>query len=157
MIPKHTVSSTLSRRVIVLQLNLDNPVLLDNPCLSFDIIRDKLGDNREATPLTCYLVGGTQVEKTTQNQLIVMRLSNMHNITDEKQDDDSDKEEEDSDEEDEEAKKKEKEPVLQAVLIRHNGEVNRIKVTSCLMFEFLSLSEQNDWTDWGLCCLEFLG
>lgn len=95
------------------------------------MLNDQLGDNRETTPLTCFLVGGTQVEKRTQNQLIVMRLSNIHSIADEKEaeggSDDSDEEDE-SDDEETEKKIKAKEPLMQAALIRHNGEVNRIKV-----------------------------
>lgn len=103
-----------------------------------------MGDNRETTPLTCYLVGGTQVEKKTQNQLIVMRLSNMHSIADEKDgkedSDDSENDEDSDDEEEAEKKLKAKEPVMQAALIRHNGEINRLKVNSLfiltIMFKF---------------------
>jgi ribosome assembly protein RRB1 len=76
------------------------------------------------------LVGGTQIEKKMQNQLLVMRLSNMYSIADEKEveedSDDSDKEP-DSDDEDAEKRRKAKEPILQVALIRHNGEVNRVK------------------------------
>jgi len=101
----------------------------DNPCLSFDVLNDQLGDKRETTPLTCYLVGGTQTEKKNQNQLIAMRLSNMYNINDDKEEessDDSDNED-DSDDDERETKIKAKEPILHAALIRHNGEVNRVK------------------------------
>jgi ribosome assembly protein RRB1 len=111
-------------------MNISHFNCLENPCLSFDVLNDQLGNNRENTPLTCYLVGGTQVDKKTQNQLIVMRLSNMYSIADEKTDeksDDSDQED-DSDDEERQKREKEKEPVLQTALIRHNGEVNRIKV-----------------------------
>ncbi|KAI6188996.1 WD-REPEATS-REGION domain-containing protein [Aphelenchoides besseyi] len=97
----------------------------DNPCLSFDVLNDNLGNNRETTPLTCYLVGGTQVEKKNQNQLIVMRLSNMHSIADEQEP--SSDEDEGDDEEEAEKKQKEKEPILHGALIRHNGEINRVK------------------------------
>lgn len=95
------------------------------------------------------MVGGTQVEKKNQNQLIVMRLSNMYGIADEKEDDDSDDsdKEDDSDDENEE-KKKAKEPVLQAALIRHNGEVNRVKVSFQYVEAFKKLFlESNNWTN----------
>ncbi|CAD5231540.1 unnamed protein product [Bursaphelenchus xylophilus] len=102
----------------------------ENPCLSFDVLNDNLGDKREKTPLTCYLVGGTQVEKMNQNQIIVMRLSNMYGIADEMSE--SEDEDEDPEDDDEEAakKKKEKEPVLTTAIIKHQGEVNRIKSQS---------------------------
>jgi ribosome assembly protein RRB1 len=35
------------------------------PCLSFDVIRDSLGDNRETYPLTAYIVAGTQASQLT--------------------------------------------------------------------------------------------
>lgn len=38
------------------------------PCLSFDIVRDQLGDNRETFPLSCYMVAGTQAAKAHVNK-----------------------------------------------------------------------------------------
>jgi len=47
------------------------------PCLSFDVINDKLGSGREEFPLTCYLVGGTQASRAQANAVIVMKLTNL--------------------------------------------------------------------------------
>lgn len=38
------------------------------PCLSFDILRDDLGDSRETFPLTGYIVAGTQAARTHVNK-----------------------------------------------------------------------------------------
>lgn len=38
------------------------------PCLSFDIVRDQLGDSRESFPLSCYMVAGTQAAKAHVNK-----------------------------------------------------------------------------------------
>lgn len=38
------------------------------PCLSFDIVRDQLGENRDAFPLSCYIVAGTQAAKAHVNK-----------------------------------------------------------------------------------------
>lgn len=38
------------------------------PCLSFDIVRDQLGDNRGTFPLSCYMVAGTQASKAHVNK-----------------------------------------------------------------------------------------
>lgn len=38
------------------------------PCLSFDIIVDELGANREAFPMTAYIVAGTQAAKAHVNR-----------------------------------------------------------------------------------------
>lgn len=38
------------------------------PCLSFDIIRDQLGDKRETFPQSCYIVAGTQASKAHVNR-----------------------------------------------------------------------------------------
>uniref|UniRef100_A0A915N529 Histone-binding protein RBBP4 N-terminal domain-containing protein n=1 Tax=Meloidogyne javanica TaxID=6303 RepID=A0A915N529_MELJA len=48
------------------------------PCLSFDVIPDSLGVNRQSFPMTSWIVTGTQADKSHSNQLMVMRLSNMH-------------------------------------------------------------------------------
>lgn len=38
------------------------------PCLSFDIVRDQLGENRETFPQSCYIVAGTQAAKAHVNK-----------------------------------------------------------------------------------------
>lgn len=94
------------------------------PCLSFDIVKDKLGDNRDTYPLSAYIVAGTQASRTHVNNLIVMKLSNMHRTNKESEDDDDD--DEDSDDEEEEELKK---PQMAAALIKHQGCVNRTRVS----------------------------
>ena len=47
------------------------------PCLSFDVVTDKLAVDREEFPLTCYLVAGTQASRAQANSVIVMKLSNL--------------------------------------------------------------------------------
>lgn len=92
-----------------------------SPCLSFDIIKDNLGDNRETYPLTAYIVAGTQAPQTHVNSIIVMRLSNLQPMKKSDEDDDDDGED-DSDEEDD------KKPRMSGALIKHQGCVNRIRV-----------------------------
>ncbi|XP_023209757.1 glutamate-rich WD repeat-containing protein 1-like [Centruroides sculpturatus] len=95
------------------------------PCLSFDIIKDSLGDNRaDAFPLTAYLAAGTQAQRLHTNNVIVMKMSNLHRIKIKKNtlEDESDSE---SDEECEDDK-----PELECAMIPHQGCVNRIRVTS---------------------------
>lgn len=43
------------------------------PCLSFDIIRDELGDNRDAFPMTAYMVAGTQAAKAHVNRYLFIQ------------------------------------------------------------------------------------
>jgi ribosome assembly protein RRB1 len=45
--------------------------------LSFDILRDSLGDGRTDYPLTAYLVAGTQAEVAKQNLIILMKMSQL--------------------------------------------------------------------------------
>ncbi|KAH8167406.1 hypothetical protein CIB48_g826 [Xylaria polymorpha] len=72
------------------------------PCLSFDIVRDGLGDKRErAYPATMYTVAGTQAEtsRAKENQLMVMKFSGLSRQ--QKGDDsDSDGDDDDGDDED---------------------------------------------------------
>ena len=50
---------------------------LDWPCLSFDIVKDSLGDQRSAFPHTAFMVAGTQAAPGEQNYISVMRLCNL--------------------------------------------------------------------------------
>lgn len=47
------------------------------PALSFDIIPDNLGDNRQSYPATVFLVSGTQAAKAKDNELTIVKLSNL--------------------------------------------------------------------------------
>lgn len=94
------------------------------PCLSFDVIRDQLGANRETYPLTTYIVAGTQAARTHANNVIVMKMSNLHKTGEDDEEDDDDDDAEDSDEEDA------KSPAMSNAMIKHLGCVNRIRSTN---------------------------
>ncbi|CAG8833466.1 30368_t:CDS:2, partial [Racocetra persica] len=48
------------------------------PCLSFDILHDSLGEERKMYPATAYIVAGTQADKPNKNELMVMKMSQLH-------------------------------------------------------------------------------
>ncbi|KAI1763060.1 WD40 repeat-like protein [Hypoxylon sp. FL1150] len=90
------------------------------PCLSFDIIRDSLGDKREkAYPATMYTVAGTQAESSrgNENQLMVMKFSGLSRM--QKEDEDSDSEDDDDDED--------ADPILESKSIPLTSTTNRIR------------------------------
>lgn len=93
------------------------------PCLSFDIIRDHLGDNRTELPLTLYLCAGTQAESAQSNRLMMLRMHNLHGIKPPPSEGSDDEEEED--EEDEEDRK----PQLELAMVPHYGGINRVRVS----------------------------
>eukprot|EP00123_Amoebidium_parasiticum_P001390 comp12461_c0_seq1/m.7394 comp12461_c0_seq1/g.7394 ORF comp12461_c0_seq1/g.7394 comp12461_c0_seq1/m.7394 type:complete len:470 (-) comp12461_c0_seq1:240-1649(-) len=88
------------------------------PCLSFDIIPDLLGDNREKFPMTMYAVAGTQADKAPNNKLLLLKMSQMHKTM---FDDNSDGEESDEEATDDD-------PLLETRYIKHYGGVNRVRV-----------------------------
>jgi ribosome assembly protein RRB1 len=88
------------------------------PCLSFNIIKDGLGDNRKTYPATMYAVAGTQAEakREKDNQIMVMKFSGLSRMEREHDDEDS------SDDEDEDA-----DPILESQSIPLNTTTNRIR------------------------------
>lgn len=90
------------------------------PCLSFDILRDHLGDNRDSYPLSAFIVAGTQAARTHVNNVMVIKMSNL-NKTGENEDDDDDESDDDDDDES-------KRPQMTSAFIKHQGSVNRIRV-----------------------------
>lgn len=103
------------------------------PCLSFDVIQDNLGNNREKFPLTCYIVAGTQAQRDRSNHVIVMKMSEMNGTgkakrnTEEDEDEDEDDDSSDSDSEDN--------PELETAVINHpSGSVNRIRVSFIVLY-----------------------
>ncbi|KAH8372756.1 hypothetical protein KR009_004455 [Drosophila setifemur] len=93
------------------------------PCLSFDVIPDELGQGRESFPMTAYIVAGTQAARTHVNNLIVMKMSNLHKT---QEDDDEDVELED-DQDDVADREELKKPQMTCALIKHQGCVNRVR------------------------------
>lgn len=90
------------------------------PCLSFDIIRDNLGDGRKSYPATVYAVAGTQAElgRERENELMVMKLSGLSRMH--RDDEDSSDIEEDDDDED-------AEPILETKSLPLSCTTNRIR------------------------------
>ncbi|KAI8248709.1 Ribosome assembly protein rrb1 [Colletotrichum sp. SAR 10_98] len=90
------------------------------PCLSFDILRDSLGDNRKVYPATMYSVAGTQAEnaKANDNELLVMKFSGLSRM--ERGEEDSDDDEDDDDDED-------SDPILEHKAIPLNSTTNRVR------------------------------
>jgi len=66
------------------------------PCLSFDVLRDNLGGNRDQFPHTLYMVAGTQADQAKNNRIVVARIKDVNKIPEKEDGADSD---ESSDEE----------------------------------------------------------
>ncbi|XP_074163482.1 glutamate-rich WD repeat-containing protein 1 [Sminthopsis crassicaudata] len=93
-----------------------------SPCLSFDVVRDQLGDSRSDFPLSLYLCAGTQAPSAQSNRLMVMRMHNLHGTPKREASEDSESESEDEDEEEE------KKPQLELAMVPHYGAINRVRV-----------------------------
>jgi len=98
------------------------------PCLSFDVIKDPLGDDRgEVFPMTMYMVAGTQAERAHVNNIIVIKMSNLTKTKEKSKNEDEDDDEEESGDEGED---EEDTPELEAAMIKHDtGGVNRVRCT----------------------------
>jgi ribosome assembly protein RRB1 len=85
------------------------------PCLSFDFMRDGLGDGRQRFPLTMFMCMGSQADKADNNKITLVKLSELHKtggVIDSDDDDDDDVEED---------------PTIEHINIPHNGGINRIR------------------------------
>ncbi|KAN0067365.1 WD40-repeat-containing domain protein [Elaphomyces granulatus] len=92
------------------------------PCLSFDIVRDTLGDDRNIFPATIYAIAGTQADanRPRENELMVLKLSGLGRMEREGEtDSDGDS---DSDEE------SPSDPILESKTIPLGSITNRIRV-----------------------------
>ncbi|CAI2738406.1 unnamed protein product [Dicrocoelium dendriticum] len=105
---------------------------VESSCLSFDLLLDNLGSNREIevngpATSTC-MITGTQASRGMKNSLVVMRLDNLKPFSRKAKpegadaDHESETDESSSDEEDLDAQ-----PDLEAATINHEGTVNRTR------------------------------
>ncbi|GAW07055.1 glutamate-rich WD repeat containing [Lentinula edodes] len=92
---------------------------VDWPCLSFDILRDNLGEERQRFPHTVWIVTGTQADLAKNNEIVVYKMSSLHKT--QKNGDDSDS---DDDEEDDAL---DEDPIIEHRSVPHLGGVNRIR------------------------------
>ena len=103
---------------------------LDWPCLSFDVVRDELGDDRTHFPHSMFMVAGTQAAQPTQNSLTVMRLTRLKKTRrkDRGADADEDESESESDSDDENGGGPGGDgPLLQVQKVAHHGGINRVR------------------------------
>eukprot|EP01035_Chromulina_nebulosa_P018759 gene18759-24526_t len=91
------------------------------PCLSFDILKDNLGEGRHRFPMTMFAVTGSQADRSDNNKITLLKLSDLSktHIADSDDENESD-EEDDNDDVD-------TDPTLEHVNIPHYGGVNRIR------------------------------
>ena len=102
------------------------------PCLSFDFVRDSLGESRTRFPHSLYCVAGTQAPATTQNKLMLLKLSDLSKIKVETEDDilgeEYDKEESDDEgDSDDDESEVDLDPSLEHFFLNHEGSVNRVR------------------------------
>ena len=86
------------------------------PCLSFDILRDSLGENRQRFPLTMFAITGSQADRADKNKVTLLKLSDLQKTqsgVDSEEDEDDDQIDED--------------PTIEHVNVNHAGCVNRIR------------------------------
>jgi ribosome assembly protein RRB1 len=95
------------------------------PCLSFDFMRDSLGEKRTGFPYAITAVVGTQASSNDKNRLTVMEISNLHKTK--PTEEDSDEDDSDDEDEDEASKGKGKTPNLRTMSTPHPGGVNRVR------------------------------
>ena len=93
------------------------------PCLSFDIVPDRLGAARTKLPLTATFVAGTQADTPGANKLLVLRAANLCKTQEKPPRDDSDDDDSSSDEDNDDD-----DPQLFVHRIPHPGGVNRVRV-----------------------------
>lgn len=93
------------------------------PCLSFDIVRDQLGDQRSKFPATVYAVSGTQADRSRsrENELLVLKMSGLSRM--ERGDNESESESESDDDDDDD----DNEPILESRSIPLASTTNRIR------------------------------
>ncbi|XP_065179275.1 glutamate-rich WD repeat-containing protein 1-like [Sycon ciliatum] len=89
------------------------------PCLSFDFVKDALGDARSEYPMTAFVVAGTQAEASKQNHLMLMKLHGMERTKQASEDDDDEDDDEDSDDE--------STAEMCMARVKHTGPVNRVR------------------------------
>ncbi|KAI9509533.1 glutamate-rich WD repeat-containing protein [Russula earlei] len=95
------------------------------PCLSFDVLRDDEGDQRQRFPAIAYIVAGTQADNAKNNRLTVFKMTQLHKTQkDRGENDESDQDDGDDDDDDDNL---DEDAVLEYRSVPHFGGVNRVR------------------------------
>jgi ribosome assembly protein RRB1 len=104
------------------------------PSLTFDFLRDDLGESRTRFPHSLIAAVGTQADRPEKNQLTIMKLSDLARIKVETEDDilgdeyNPDKKDDDDDDESSDSEDEiDLDPTMEHYSIKHYGGVNRIR------------------------------
>lgn len=108
------------------------------PALSFDIIRDKLGESRSRFPHSMIVATGSQADRADRNKLTIMKLSDLcrtgakekgeKELEDEILGEEYDKEGNSDDSGSEDDEVEDMDPILEHFSLNHLGGVNRVRV-----------------------------
>lgn len=90
------------------------------PCMTLDILPDKLGNERRNYPACLYVTTATQADKPKDNELITMKLSSLPKTLVKFDEDDDDDEDDDEDDVD---------PVMMSEVLPLKSTTNRIRVS----------------------------
>ncbi|ODV77840.1 ribosome assembly protein [Suhomyces tanzawaensis NRRL Y-17324] len=91
------------------------------PCLTVDVLPDKLGNERRTYPASVYLTTATQASRNKDNELITMKLSSLaKTLVKDDDDEDNDEDEDDNDDSD---------PIMDSESIPLKNTTNRIRVS----------------------------
>eukprot|EP00339_Tiarina_fusa_P017877 CAMPEP_0117052704 /NCGR_PEP_ID=MMETSP0472-20121206/36438_1 /TAXON_ID=693140 ORGANISM="Tiarina fusus, Strain LIS" /NCGR_SAMPLE_ID=MMETSP0472 /ASSEMBLY_ACC=CAM_ASM_000603 /LENGTH=397 /DNA_ID=CAMNT_0004767447 /DNA_START=178 /DNA_END=1368 /DNA_ORIENTATION=- len=100
------------------------------PSLTFDFLKDDLGDARQRFPHSLQAVIGTQADVPQNNQLSVLKLSDLAKLPQDKGDDDDELLNDDEDDDESSGSEDEDldlDPILEHYHLPHYGGVNRIR------------------------------
>ncbi|KAH3680768.1 hypothetical protein WICMUC_000119 [Wickerhamomyces mucosus] len=92
------------------------------PCLTLDILPDQLGDERRSFPASLYVATATQAQRKKENELLVLKLSQLAKtlVKDEENEDDDDEDNEDGFEGD---------PIMESETVPLRDTTNRLRVS----------------------------
>lgn len=94
------------------------------PCMSVDILEDKLGSERRSYPATMYVVTATQAMRPKDNELLVLKLSSLRKTLE------KDEDEQDSDGDSDEDDDFSGDPILESEAIALRSTTNRIRTNA---------------------------
>ena len=100
------------------------------PSLSFDFLRDSLGDARQRFPHSLQAVFGTQADSPDNNQLTVIKLSDLSKLPQEDDDEEDILNDDDDDKDDSSSSDEEDldlDPIMEHYSVPHYGGVNRVR------------------------------